>query len=665
MQYKNQSFDEAYPDRLWMKNLARVMIWLDKDELLKIKNGDTYNFNAESHYVKPFLKKFGEDIVELATTSLYEALTILHKGKKIPVLHFPNLKVKLLNADVVKMSELNPNIENKPVTFESTILAVGRRQAYIKRGYYLCTRCGQSFLVEADKRRFIEHPKCTTASCRNRPMIIDPDRSIAESVQDIIIQEPIDDVDNNEPIHYDAKIVADDVGLTYMGQRKKITGVFRTDMRQKSLQKDVYIDVLKIDDLDDVKLVMPSDEDLHQLMHDSIDEDKFIEKLIGSFAPHIFGYKEIKLSLLLSLVSMHGRIKGRRRGWINILLVGDPGMAKTMMLEFCAKVTQKSTYTTGKGSTAAGLTAGMVKQDNGTSVLMSGVYPLSNMGYALIDEFDKMSKDDMGIMHEVMENGRVSRAVSGKKVNLPAIAPTIAAANPQFGNYDMSMGLLENINLPTPIINRFDLIFLIKDKVNSILDSKKADKVLDDFGEQKDEKECYLTERELMAFINYVRKINVTLSDGAKAKLKEIYTKLRNISTESDSLAVSPRQLEALGRLTMAHARLLFKSEADETDVLAVYKLFGTSYETFGKDLEKTGAQLALITDSKLSKEQQFRKAWSKVKDDKDYVVEENLYKVLEEEYKWDRTGCMRKFEEYVSHGFIKKCLNMKYRWTE
>jgi replicative DNA helicase Mcm len=336
-----------------------------------------------------------------------------------------------------------------------------------------------------------------------------------------------------------------------------------------------------------------------------------------------------------------------------------------MLLEEVEKVTQKSTFTTGKGSTAAGLTAGMVKRDNGTSVLQAGTYPLSHRGVAIVDEFDKMNKDDMGIMHEVMEQGKVSRSVAGKNVSLPAVAVTLAAANPRFGNYDDSLTLMENIDLPTPILTRFDLIFLIKDKIDGVLDSKKADKVLEDFGIGTEEKETPMNKKQLTSYLNYVQSLDVELTVPAQQKLKKIYEKLRNISKEKDSVPVTPRTLESLGRLAMSHAKLLFKTKADESDVIAVYELFKESYHSFGKDLEGSGSQLTLIKSDKLNKEQQFTKAWKDCENKDKYVDEKDLYDLLEKKYLWERKSSMNKFNQTYSSGLIRKCANGRYRWSE
>ena len=664
MPFNEPVLDKVYPDLIWMKNLTKVLKWIDYDTLKKIQDGDVYKINVSHPYIKTFYDKYGLEIITLAKQSVLNILQEVWKGKKVAEFHFQNIRIKIDEDTTTKLRYINTKHEGRPLTFNAVVLAVGRPQAYPVSGVRVCPKCGDEEHIRADSRRKLPKIRCTNRICKKVEMDLREESVLSEMIQNIVIQEPIDEIENNQPVMMDAKLLDIDVGHSYMGQKKKITGVFRVDYDTKGKQKDIHIDILTVKDLGDVELIMPSNDDLFMWMEDSKDK-QFIDDLVGSFAPHIFGYKGIKLSLILAIVSKRGRIHERRRGWVNMLMVGDPGMAKSMMLEEVEKVTQKSTYTTGKGSTAAGLTAGMVKQDNGTSILQAGTYPLSHLGVAIIDEFDKMSKDDMGIMHEVMEQGKVTRSVSGKNISLPAIAVTLAAANPRFGNYDDALTLMENIDLPTPILTRFDLIWLIKDKVDSIMDAKKADKVLDDFGDVDTTIDVYMNKRQLTAYLNYVQSLEITITPAARFKLKKIYEKLRQISKEKGSIPVTPRTLEALGRLCMSYARLMFKTEADVDDVIAVYDLFKESYKSFGKNLEDTGTQLTLMKSEKLNKDQEFQRAWRKCENDKKYVDEKDLYDILELEYMWERKSSMHKFNQCYSGGMIKKCANGRYRWNE
>ena len=195
------------------------------------------------------------------------------------------------------------------MTFNAVILAVGRQQAYPVSGVFICPLCFDEERGFADKRRNLKPLLCRNPSCKRVKMDMKEDSMTSELVQDIVLQEPIEEISENQPVDISAKLIDTDVGHTYMGQKKKITGIFRVDYDTKGKQKEIYIDVLTVKDLDDVELVMPNEEDLYEWMNK--DNSDLIDGVIGSFAPHIFGYRNIKLSLILAIVSKRGRIHAR------------------------------------------------------------------------------------------------------------------------------------------------------------------------------------------------------------------------------------------------------------------------------------------------------------------------------------------------------------------
>jgi len=275
-------------------------------------------------------------------------------------------------------------------------------------------------------------------------------------------------------------------------------------------------------------------------------------------------------------------------------------MAKSELLKYGKEVTQKSIYTSGKGTTSAGLTIGMVKLSDGRMVAQAGVLPLCNRGHAFIDEFDKMNKDDRSSMHEAMEQQTVSIAKAGVSMTLDAKTSILAAANPKFGNYDDNLTLMDNINIPSPLLSRFDLIWLIKDKVNVTEDMQKANHILDGFDNTDIDKTCRFSSRELTAYINLVKKCKPQLTREVRDEIVSIYEKLRQSSNEQFNIGI--RQLEALIRLSMAHAKLQFKTEVGVEDILTVKKLLINMYSNFDIDIASGGSQSKLFTSGKMYK---------------------------------------------------------------
>ena len=301
------------------------------------------------------------------------------------------------------------------------------------------------------------------------------------------------------------------------------------------------------------------------------------------------------------------------------MLVGDPSMAKSELLKFANKITQKSIYTSGKGSSAAGLTIGLVKLDNGKHVAQAGVLPLCSGGFAFIDEFDKMNTVDRSGLHEAMEQQTVSIAKAGFRMTLPSKTAILAAANPKFGTYDIEESLATNIDVPPPLLSRFDLIFLIRDTINSADDERKAKFILDTFVDGIEKSNVLLEPELLSAYLNHARKLTPILTSESQDHILNIYKKMRDISAKEDSsITIGTRQLEAIVRLSTAHAKLHLRNEINKYDVDAVEIIIKSMFESFGFDFEtgknKNGNTVGSTTKSE-SKEQVAHRVWNDCKD--------------------------------------------------
>ena len=307
-------------------------------------------------------------------------------------------------------------------------------------------------------------------------------------------------------------------------------------------------------------------------------------------------------------------------------------MAKSELLKYGKSITQKSVYTSGRGSTSAGLTIGMVKLSDGRMVAQAGVLPLCSGGYAFIDEFDKMGKDDRSSMHEAMEQQTVSIAKAGISLTLEAKTSIMAAANPKFGNYDPDLSLMDNINIPSPLLSRFDLIWLIRDGVNVTEDIMKANHILDGFDETESNNDCRFNNLELSAFINEAKKYTPKITKEVRDEIVKIYEKLRQSS--NSELNIGIRQLEALIRLSMAHAKLRFKQNVELEDINAVKNLLVDMFNNFGIDLVKSqGTQSTLIgSTGKMSKQQLHIHIWEQCADKNGCVKINEFFKKLDAE---------------------------------
>ena len=558
---------------------------------------------SQKGFVDVFIER-SNDFIELLKEAIFRVKAQKDGDLELIRSSFYDIKIDLVGDLLMNLHDINTKKENTTVTFKCQILATDAPKSYIKKATFECPRCSNEYEIKCDIDRNIITPSCTTTSCKAKSCNIRTDKMVTDDVQTIWMQEPMEDSKHSTPTIFTGKLIGNLVNTSYVGQRKLITGLFRSKIDLKKSEHNTFIDIMSVSDLDETKPVMPDNEEEKKLFEDVKGGD-FINKIIGSFAPNIFGYKDIKLSILLQLV---GGVKTKKRGDINLFLIGDPSMAKSELLKWAKKMVMKSIYTSGRGSTAAGLTIGIVKMSDGRSIAQAGVLPLCDGGLACIDEFDKMGENDRSSMHEAMEQQTVSIAKAGIRMTIPSRTSVLAAANPKYGMYDTTSTIKDNINVPVPLLTRFDMIWLIRDVVNQTSDGLKANFVLDSF-DQDMEDGVYLAEKQLMSYINLAKTFKPKLTEEAKSTLRKIYETMRRLSS-SNEMPVSVRQLEALVRLSMAYAKLNFRNEVLSSDVEVIKGLFEKMYESFGESLSSGGTQSKIFTDRAGAKEHDVNKVW-------------------------------------------------------
>ena len=248
-----------------------------------------------------------------------------------------------------------------------------------------------------------------------------------------------------------------------------------------------------------------------------------------------------------------------RRGDIHILLIGDPGSGKSQLIRRMSIVAPKSRFVSGKGASSAGLTASVVKDEflRGWA-LEAGALVLANKGLAAIDEMDKMSDEDTSAMHEALEQQSVTISKANIQATLRCETTVLAAANPKFGRFDPYELIAKQIQMPATLINRFDLIFPVRDVPNPSNDELMADFILNLHRGANKQKEAPITTEMLRKYIAYAKQnVFPELTDDALAEIRRYYVQMRNQgSEEGGAIPISARQLEGLVRLSEASARV-------------------------------------------------------------------------------------------------------------
>lgn len=446
-----------------------------------------------------------------------------------------------------------------------------------------CRRCGsRQIIVQSDaSKTFLRTPLlCSAPECRREgPFTFVEEESTFVNEQEIWVQESPDELPPGQlPRSLHLKLYDDLVDVARPGDNVSVVGIVRTLPRKVKggvmSTFDIFIDVNSIAVLGKEQAALPDPEEIAKIQE--LAKDPFIHrKIISSIAPSIYGYEHIKEAI--SYLLFGGVPKDMEdikiRGEINILLIGDPGTAKSQLLRYVSRLAPRGLFTSGKGTTGVGLTAAVIKdQSTGEYQLEAGALVLADKGTACIDEMDKMHESDRETIHETLEQHTVSIAKGGIVATLNARAAVLAAANPLLGRYNNSAAITENIALPVTLLSRFDLIFLMKDEPEETKDKALSSHILrlhtGNAGVP------VIAPELLRKYISYARQITPRLSLEAVERINSFYLQMRKASTEANSpLAIGPRQLEALTRLSEARAKAALRENVTVEDAEAAIAL--------------------------------------------------------------------------------------------
>jgi replicative DNA helicase Mcm len=306
------------------------------------------------------------------------------------------------------------------------------------------------------------------------------------------------------------------------------------------------------------------------------------ETVIRSIAPSIYGHYEVKKALALQLF---GGTRGKMmkggaaiRDDIHVLLIGDPGIAKSRFLQSVSEIAPKSIYVSGKSVSGAGLTVAAEKDELGEGgwTLKAGALVLASGGSAQIDEFDKIEENDRAALHEAMETQTISVAKAGIVAKFRTKTAILAAANPKYGRFDQTKNLADQFDVPPTLLSRFDLIFPIVDVLDEEKDAKLAEHILaTHMGTPMDDDAEYFEKDLLRKYIAYARRaIFPKLMPAASNKIKEFYVELRRKSKDVGAVAITPRYLEGLVRLAEANAKMMLHETVEAEDAEVAISLF-------------------------------------------------------------------------------------------
>ncbi|AIF84777.1 replicative DNA helicase Mcm [Candidatus Nitrososphaera evergladensis SR1] len=554
------------------------------------------------------------------------------------------IKVRIGNYTVQKgLRDINADLIDKLVSVSGMVVRSSEVKPLAKKVAYKCTNCNA--VTEATLKGLVLKKPSKCIACGEKELDMDPENSIFIDFQMVRLQELPEDLPAGQLPHYvEVTVMGDLVDQCRPGDRIMLTGIIRIEQEQMAPQAKTSLFRLRMEgnnieylggragskDTRTVERIAISTEDERQIQTIGSKPDAY-EKLVASFAPHIYGQEVIKESILLLIVgSVTKKLEdgSTRRGDINVLLVGDPGTAKSEMLKFAAKIAPRGLYTSGRGSTAAGLTAAVIRDKSGIMMLEAGAVVLGDQGLVCIDEFDKIKPEDRSALHEVMEQQTCSVAKGGIVATLNARTSILSAANPMYGKYDPYKNITENVNLPVPLLTRFDLIFIVRDIPEKDKDNLIASHILEIHKDVTHAAKPAIDIDLFSKYLTYAKRIEPGLTSEAIDIIRSYYMDMRKAESEG-MITVTPRQLEGLVRLATARARLLLKDRVDADDAKRAIYLVDQMLKTAGVDVNTGKMDVGVLygkPQSEVSKQKLFMEVFNGLSGpDNNEVEDKNL----------------------------------------
>jgi len=583
------------------------------------------NFLQLAEY-SPVLADSLETIPEETTALLETALGEIGLGKD-PRIRFTYLPRTFFS----KIREIRAKHLDQLIWIEGIVRQASEVRPQVVNAKFECPNCGAVLSVLQIERKFREPNRC---SCSWKGTFKLLSKEMVDT-QRLVIEESPDTLEGGEqPRRINVFLKEDLVDprmeeRTTPGSKVRIYGVLKEvpvplPTGAISTRYDIALEANNIipleETFDDLSI---SEDETKEILEIAADPNVF-RRLWESISPSIYGFESVKQAVLLQLFGGIKKIKsdgGSTRGDMHVLLVGDPGVAKSVLLKFISTIAPKGRYVSGKSASAAGLTAAVVKDEflRGWS-LEAGALVLSNKGLVCVDEIEKMTEQDRSAMHEALEQQSVTVSKANIHATLRSETTVLAAGNPKMGRFDPYTPIPQQIDISPALLSRFDIIFILRDLPNKSQDEAIASHVLSEHkqGVIRD----VIEPRLLRKYISYARKhYKPKLSEEAVEEIKEFYVRLRNQSTRGDSeikpIPMTARQLEGIIRLSEAYAKMRLSKEVTREDARHGIELMRASLTQVGYDEENQSFDIDKITtgitSSKRSKVLAVREAMSQL----------------------------------------------------
>ncbi len=596
--FQDNEIQAAWSD-VFSKDHYRIMISdiADNYPQKKSVNVDYVDINAYNVDFAMYVLDNPDKCLEIARRTVMSLVPNINRpGDAI------NVRIHNLPRDAkVEIRNLRADHLRRLIAVEGLARKVTTVKPRMTHALFRCARCNSEIWMEQPGMILKEPLMCSNpdGSCNKQAtrFILDDKSSVYIDTQKIEIQESPEGLRGGAQPERMAGYVEDDIaGEVTAGNRITLNGILRSaekSDRDKSTVFETYLDVISVEfeqhEYDEILITEEDEEQIQQMSRDP----KLYDNIVKSISPSIYGLDEVKRAIALQLFGgCHKEMDDGTvmRGDMHILLIGDPGVAKSQLLRYMSMLAPRGIYASGKSASAAGLTAAAVRDDfgDGRWTLEAGALVLADKGLACIDELDKMTDQDRSSLHEAMESQRISVAKAGITATLQCRCSMLAAANPKYGRFEEDAAIAEQIDLPPALMSRFDMIFVLTDKPDKKKDTAITEHILkahqrgqvrmipdgveisgvDVKGileRTNDIKPVYDVEI-LRKYVAYSKRITPIMTDEAADIIEKSFLRIRQMGNGGNSVPITARQLEAFVRLSEASAKMRLSDKVTDVD---------------------------------------------------------------------------------------------------
>ncbi len=474
----------------------------------------------------------------------------------------------------LKMQDITPSLEGKPIEFNCMIIAVGERMTYTVSADYQCPICKNTTKAHCNELHMIATPYCVKDKTY---YAIDDKSKVTAYIQQLRIQEFFEEARNSSPIQFDAEITDESVGEAFIGQRKTVTAKFRSIQKTKNAYNNIVFQITDMKDIEQSAGCLPTEEEINKWKSENI-----FQRVTESVVPDI--YMNPKIIQTLILWACGGNSLNGKRDLIHCAILGDAQLGKSELLLKMNKLLDGSGYTVGRNVSGAGLTIATVKLYNGTLMPQAGFFPQHTGHHCILDEIDKMKKEDHNSCLEVMEQQTTSQAKagSGGGLTLPAKCPILVAGNPKNGKFNTKYpSVMDNFEMEAPFVSRFDIIWLLVDANDPETDEKMR-KWIRSYNQRK---ERYMEIDELKRYFTYIQTLDAFVPDIYMDRIDALHKKMRPLNVSS-GVPIGLRQYHGLYRLLTASAKAHLRNEVTVEDFDVVEGIIEEAYKSMKMDLK-------------------------------------------------------------------------------